>query len=77
MIKNCVFHLPKNSKENMIRTFNLNQIMSNDRTTIFQNNEMRFCLDKKVVRVILFDDKNSILLEKLRNYFYGDEYEKL
>ena len=77
MIKNCVFRLPANSKEDMISTFNLQPILSNGRTSIFQNNEMRFCIDKKVVRIILFDDSNMILLEKLRKYFYGEEYERL
>lgn len=77
MIKNCVFQLSTNSKENMIQTFDLHQITSNNRTSIFQNEEMRFCIDKKVIRVVLFDKDNEILLEKLRKYFYGEEYERL
>lgn len=77
MIKNCVFQLSTNSKENMIQTFDLHQITSNNRTSIFQNEEMRFCIDKKVVRVVLFDKDNEILLDKLRKYFYGEKYERL
>lgn len=77
MIRNCVFKLPANSKENIMDIFNLQLILSNNRTKIFQNQEMRLCVDKKVARVILFDNNNVILLEKLRNYFYGEEYEKL
>lgn len=77
MIKSCVFQLPTNSKEKMINTFELKQVLSNNRTSIFQNEEMRFCIDKKVVRVVLFDKDNVVLLEKLRRYFYGEEYEKL
>lgn len=75
MIKNCVFQLPNDSKDKMAETFNLNHILSNDRTMIFQNDEMRFCVDKKVVRVIIFDEANICLLEKIRHYFYGDEYD--
>ena len=75
MIKNCVFQLPANSKENMINTFHLQHIVSNNRTSIFENNEMRFSIDAKVVRVVLFDGKNTSLLEKLKKYFYGEEYE--
>lgn len=77
MIKNCVFRLPVNSKENMIDTFKLTEVLSNNRTDILQNEEMRFCIDKKVVRVVIFDKNNNVLLEKLRKYFYGEEYEKI
>lgn len=77
MIKNCVFRLPNDSKEKMVETFHLNHILSNDRTCIFQNDEMRFCVDKKVVRVVLFDKDNICLLEKLRQYFYGEEYDRI
>lgn len=77
MIQDCVFQKKSHSKDNMIKTFNLQKILSNSRTDIFQTNEMRFCIDKKVVRIILYDKNNVALLEKLRNYFYGEEYERL
>lgn len=74
MIKSYVFHLPKNSKEKIINAFNLKKIASSDTTDIFQNDDMRFSVEKKVIRVLLFDKNNVILLEKLRNYFYDEEY---
>ena len=75
MTKSYNFLLPNNFNENTIHMFNLRKVLANDRTTIFQNDEMRFCIDSgKVVRVLLFDENNNILLEKLRNYFYGEEY---
>lgn len=77
MIKNYVFNLPTSSKDNMVRKFDLQEICSNSRTSIWQNKEMRFCIDKRVVRVILFNENNEALLEKLRGYFYGEEYKKL
>lgn len=74
MIKNCVFLLPSNSKEDMIDTFNLKEVLSNERTNILQNEKMRLCIDCKVVRVVIFDEKNEALLEKINKYFYGEEY---
>lgn len=76
MINYYVFQLPADSKENIINVFDLHKIEENSRTTIFQNDEMRFSIDKKHVRVRFFGNDNQYLLEKLRNYFYGDTYEK-
>ena len=76
MINYYVFQLPTDSKENLINVFNLHKILENSRTTILQNDEMRFSIDKKYVRVKFFGNDNQYLLEKLRNYFYGDTYEK-
>ena len=58
MSRNCVFQLPENSKEDMIGTFKLDKVLSNNRTDIFQNAEMRVSMDKKVVRVVVFDANN-------------------
>ncbi|MBD5395898.1 MAG: hypothetical protein HDR71_16925 [Lachnospiraceae bacterium] len=76
MYKNCVFRLPANSND-MIYKFNLNQLLTNSRTSIYQNDFARFSIDNKVVRVLLFDENNIDLLEQIRTYFYGDAYEKL
>ena len=53
MIKNCVFQLPAHSKEKMINTFNLQHVLSNNRTSIFQNNDMRFCKEKEIDTLVL------------------------
>lgn len=76
MIKTCVFHLPNDSKD-MINKFKLNKVLSNSRTSIYENRNMRFCIDKKVVRVLLYNGNDNVLLEQVRNYFYGEKYEKL
>lgn len=76
MINNFVFHLPKDSND-MIKTFKLNKVLSNSRTSIYQNNNVRVSIDSNVVRVLLFDENNINLLEKIRAYFYGEQYEKL
>ena len=65
MIKTCVFQLPNNSKE-MIHQFKLNKILSNSRTSIFENESMRFCIDSKVVRVLLYNGNDNELLEQVR-----------
>lgn len=76
MIKNCVFQLPSDSKD-IITTFGLNEILTTTRTTIYENDKMRFCIDKNVVRVLIFDNTNAESLELLRCYFYGEEYENI
>lgn len=76
MNKNCVFHLPSDSND-MVHKFNLNEVLKNKRTSIYQNEYVRVSIDKQVVRVLLFDEKNIDLLEKMRKYFYGEEYERL
>ena len=75
MNKSCVFRLPNTFNENSVLKFGLQKILSNDRTTIFQNDQMRFCVDKTVVRVLIFDENNKSLLENLRMFFYGEEYD--
>ena len=61
----------------MVHKFNLNEVLKNTRTSIYQNEYARFSIDRQVVRVLLYDDQNIDLLEKIRNYFYGEEYERL
>lgn len=76
MYKNYVFHLPANSNE-MIKKFKLKKVLSNSRTSIYQNPIARFSIDQKVVRVLLYNEDNIDYIEKVRSYFYGEEYEKL
>lgn len=75
MINNYVFHLNEDSNE-IIKKFELKKILSNNRTSIYQNDEMRFSFDKNVVRVLTFDD-NENMKEKLYRYFYGKQYEQI
>lgn len=77
MIKNCVFHPTKDSKDKIVKMFDLKEVLMNSRTSIYQNNKMRFSFDKNVTRVLIFDDGNVELIEKIRNYFYGEEYGKI
>lgn len=75
-----VFRIPTVSedKEKLICDLNLNfkKILSNDRTTIYENSDMRLCFDSKVIRIVLFNN-NIVLLERLREYFYGEEYKRI
>ena len=49
MTKSYVFQPPlPNSVDDMVNTFELKKLLSNSRTTIFQNSEMRFCVDAKL-----------------------------
>lgn len=76
MNKNCVFRKPSNSND-MIHFFSLNKILTNSRTSIYENDQMRFSIDSRVVRVLIYDASNKELIEKIRTYFYGEKYEKL
>ena len=59
----------------VISKFNLKLILSNKRTTIYENDQMRLCNDgNNIIRVQLFDNSNKKLLEELREYFYGKDY---
>lgn len=78
MNKSYVFRVLTERKTNqLIYIFNLNKILSNHRTTIYENKKMRLSVDKEVIRIILFDDNDKTLLENLRNFFYGKRYEQL
>lgn len=76
MIKTCVFHKPtaSNSIFDIINKFGLNKLLENKRTSIYFNDQMRVSIDKKVIRVLIYDDKNTNLIEKIRGYFYDDIY---
>lgn len=60
--------------DKIIENFNLTKITSNDRTSIYQNDKMRFSFDKKVLRILVFND-NKDTTNILYNYFYGEQYE--
>lgn len=81
MNKLFVFRIPTASKDKKDFVYdlglNLNKVLTNDRTTIYQNNEMRLCVDEKIVRVKLFDKTNYALIEILREFFYGEKYREL
>ena len=74
MDKSFVFYSPLDS-DKVIKKFNLKKITSNERTSIYQNDKMRFSFDKKVLRVLVFND-NKETTNTLYNYFYGGQYEK-
>lgn len=77
MNRSYVFHpLPDKDNSQLINKFDLHNVLNNKRTSIYENVKMRLCIDERVVRVLLFND-DKILLENLRNYFYGDDYKKL
>lgn len=74
MNKSFVFYSPLDS-DKIIKKFNLTKIISNERTSIYQNDKMRFSFDKKVLRILVFND-NKDITNTLYNYFYGEQYEK-
>ena len=73
MTKSLVFNLPSDSTS-MINKFQLEKVLSNARTSIYQNDYMRFSVDNSVVRVLLYNENDINLLEQIREYFYGEDY---
>lgn len=77
MTKNCIFVKPHDSEEKIAERFELKKILSNERTSMYQNDDMRVCIDKKVIRVLVFNNENTPLMDKIYNYFYGEQYENI
>ena len=77
MIKTCVFHKPAvtDAVLDVIKKFSLHKLLENKRTSIYSNDQMRMSIDQKVIRILIYDDKNTNLLENIRGYFY--EYEDI
>lgn len=68
------FIKPFHKEKIIINEFGLNLVFKNKRTSIYENEDMRFSFDKNVVRVILYNDKNIELKQKIRNYFYEKQW---
>lgn len=56
----------------VIKAFAVEKLMENDRTVIYQNKSLRMAFDKKVVRVLVFQEDETIE-RKLYRYFYETE----
>lgn len=75
--ENLVFTKPHFfKKETVISEFGLKQEFTNSRTSIYENDEVRFCFDKKIIRVILYDSNNKELKHKIQKYFYEKKWKQ-
>lgn len=72
MTKNLIFIKPKNKENQIINDFNLQEVLKNDRTHIYQNKELRMSFDKEVIRVLVFNSEDKNLIETLEKYFYEE-----
>lgn len=73
MYKQFVFRKPPNvEKSNFLNKFNLIETLNNDRTCIWENEEVVFSIDKKVIRVFLYDGNNKNLIQSIKEFFYGE-----
>ena len=79
MSRSMVFKLKcKDKLDDLLLTFKLIKEFENDDKVIYENNDMRVSYDKGcVVRVLVFNGNNETLVEKLREYFYGEEYKNI
>ncbi len=71
MTIDCVFKL-NNNTDDIINKFSLKKILKNTRVSIYENDDMRFSFYDKVVRVLVFKNKQQII-DNLYYYFYGGE----
>lgn len=71
-VTQLVFQKLPDNEDDVVKDFNLSRlVMKNDRTTIYENDEVRFSFDEKVIRVIIFDSRNIELKREIQKYFYG------
>ena len=75
--ENCVFTKPYFlKKEKVIDEFSLKHVFTNDRASIYENDDVRFCFDKKVIRVLLYDNSNKELKKRIQDYFYEKRWKQ-
>lgn len=75
--ENLVFVKPHFlKKETVIAEFDLKHEFTNNRTSIYENDDVRFCFDKKVIRVLLYDSSNKELKRKIQDYFYENRWKQ-
>ena len=60
----------------VINEFNLKFVFENDRTAIYENDDVQFSFDKKVIRVLLYDSNNNELKNKIQDYFYEKKWKR-
>lgn len=79
MNKVCIFKTPFDGLEKfeIVEKFALKERIKNYRVNIYENEEMRVSIEKTITRVLIYDGNNTNLLERLREFFYGEEYSKL
>ena len=77
MYENLVFTKPYFlNKEKVIDEFSLKHVFTNDRASIYENDDVRFCFDKKVIRVLLYDNSNKELKKRIQDYFYEKRWKQ-
>lgn len=75
--ENLVFTKPYFlKKEKVVNEFGLKHVFTNNRTSIYENEDARFCFDKKVIRVLLYDNGNKELKSRIQDYFYEKRWKQ-
>lgn len=72
MTENLLFQKKTIDVEKLITDFNLHHILTNNRTVIYENKDMRVSIDKKVIRVLVFEGYKRELIERIKEYFYNN-----
>ena len=74
---NLIFVKPHFFKKGVvIDDFRLNKVFTNIRTSIYENEDVRFCFDKKIIRVYIYDCDNLDLKQKIQDYFYEKKWKR-
>ena len=71
-----VEEVSNNLENNVIDEFSVKHVFTNDRASIYENDDVRFCFDKKVIRVLLYDNSNKELKKRIKDYFYENRWKK-
>lgn len=71
MYSTMVFKRPSIEDKIITEKFDLDFVMKNDRTTIYESKNARFSFDKSVIRVMVYDGKNRALTNEIEEFFYN------
>ena len=72
MYKQLVFAKPSTfSKYTVSNLFDVQEVLNNERTCILENDDVALSIDKKVIRVFIYDARNKKLQKSIEDYFYG------
>lgn len=72
MYKQLLFARPPMLEKSVLeKKFDLTEVLNNDRTCILENEEVAFSIDKKVIRVFIYNAYDKNLQNTIEDFFYG------
>lgn len=79
MSKQLLFTRQRSSPKKIhsfINSRDLNCLYRTRNEIVWENEDMLVNANKYVLRILVYDGKNTFLINNIKKYFYGDIYEK-